>query len=148
MTKRIKIAETDEEIKSCFPVMAELRPHITEAGELLVRVKRQQSINGYQLAFLAESTEVKAVAGFTIWECLAWGKVICVEELVTTSSERSKGYGQSLFDWIVEYARGQGCAELHLDSRVHRFDAHRFYLRNRMEIRCHHFGLTLSQGAS
>ena len=147
MTKRIKIAETDEEIKSCFPVMAELRPHITGEGELLVRVKSQQSINGYRLAFLTEGTEVKAVAGFTISECLAWGKVMCVEELVTTSSERSKGYGQFLFDWLVEYARGQGCAELHLDSRVHRFDAHRFYLRNRMEIRCHHFGLTLNQAA-
>ena len=144
MTNRIKIAGIDEEIKSCFPVMAELRPHITGEGEFLGRVRRQQSINGYTLAFLTDGTEVKAVAGFYISECLAWGKVICVEELVTTSSERSKGHGQSLFDWIIEYARENGCAELHLDSRVHRFDAHRFYLRNRMEIRCHHFGLMLS----
>ena len=39
-----------------------------------------------------------------------------------------------LVDWLVEYARAEGCDELHLNSRVQRFDAHRFYLNKRMSI--------------
>jgi len=33
--------------------------------------------------------------------------------------------------------------QLHLDSGVQRFSAHRFYLSKRMEISSHHFSLKL-----
>ncbi|MBA3806337.1 MAG: GNAT family N-acetyltransferase [Acidobacteria bacterium] len=142
MTAQIRSAESDEEIRNCFNVMAELRPHLTEE-EFLRRVKRQKSDDKYTLAFLEDESEVKAVAGFRVSECLAWGKFLYVDDLVTKSDERSKGYGQALFDWIVAYARESRCNELQLDSAVHRFGAHRFYLLNRMDITCHHFGLKL-----
>jgi hypothetical protein len=45
--------------------------------------------------------------------------------------------------FLVEAARENGCAELHLESGVQRFGAHRFYLANRMDITCHHFGMKL-----
>jgi hypothetical protein len=35
---------------------------------------------------------------------------------------------------------------LDLDSGVTRFDAHRFYLRERMHIQSHHFALALPAG--
>jgi hypothetical protein len=44
---------------------------------------------------------------------------------------------------LVAEARAAGCGELHLDSGVQRFAAHRFYLRERMEIMAHHFRLKL-----
>jgi GNAT superfamily N-acetyltransferase len=97
---------------------------------------------GYKLACLVDG-EVKAVAGFRISECLAWGKVLYVDDLVSKSGERSKGYGGELLDWLIEYAKDKGCDQFHLDSGVQRFAAHRFYLNKRMEITCHHFGLKL-----
>ena len=136
------LARTDAEILSCFPVMAELRPHLAEAG-FLDRVRRQQRESGYELAFIAENGNVKAVAGFRIAEFLAWGRILYVDDLVTTGVERSRGHGQRLFEWLVARAREAGCAEFHLDSGVQRFDAHRFYLRHRMEINSHHFALKL-----
>lgn len=142
MTAQIKVAESEMEIGSCFPVMVELRPHLSEA-EFLLRIKRQQSVAGYKLVFLEDEGWVKAVAGFRITECLAWEKFLYVDDLVTRSGERSKDYGQALFDWLVEYAKESECRELHLDSGVQRFGAHRFYLQNRMEITCHHFELKL-----
>lgn len=145
MTARVEFAESDEEIIGCFPVMAELRPHLKE-GEFLHRVRRQQSGGGYQLVFLEKEKEVRAVAGFRIYECLAFGKFLYVDDLVTSAGERSRGYGQTLFDWLVGHAEKNGCEEFHLDSAVHRFGAHRFYLRNRMDITCHHFGLKLKCG--
>ncbi|MDQ3820444.1 MAG: GNAT family N-acetyltransferase [Acidobacteriota bacterium] len=141
MRGKIILAEEDQEILSCYTVMAELRPDV-RPEEFLVRVKRQYESAGYKLAFLADGG-VKAVAGFRISEGLAWGKFLYLDDLVTRSADRSKGYGGALFDWLVEYARSAGCEEFHLNSRVQRFDAHRFYLNKGMFIECHHFALKL-----
>jgi GNAT superfamily N-acetyltransferase len=141
MTKRIALARQDDEIQSCYSVMAELRPHVLP-DEFLVRVKKQAEIAGYKLAYLMDG-EVKAVAGFRISECLAWGKFLYVDDLVSKSDGRSKGFGGALFDWLVEYAKEENCEQFHLDSGVQRFAAHRFYLNKRMIIEAHHFGLKL-----
>jgi len=45
-----RFVETDEEILACYPVMAELRPHILKQ-EFVNQVRRQQK-NGYCLAYL------------------------------------------------------------------------------------------------
>ena len=140
--RRIALAEEDDEIQSCYAVMAELRPHV-QPQEFLARVRRQIESGGYKLAYLAD-TDVKAVAGFRISECLAWGKFLYVDDLVAKSDDRSKGFGGALFDWLIEYARKEGCDQFHLDSGVQRFAAHRFYLTKRMIIEAHHFGLKLN----
>lgn len=141
MGVRIALASVDEEIRDCYAVMAELRPHVAPE-EFVPRVRRQMEAAGYKLAYLSDGG-VKAVAGFRVSECLAWGKFVYVDDLVSKEGERSKGYGGRLFDWLVEYARGEGCDQFHLDSGVHRFAAHRFYLTRRMFIEAHHFGLKL-----
>lgn len=141
MSVEVLLAVEDREIESCYPVMVELRPHV-QPDEFLARVKRQTGIAGYRLAYVTDG-EVKAVAGFRITECLAWGKFLWVDDLVAKGDERSRGYGGRLFDWLVEHARAEGCAQLHLDSGVQRFAAHRFYLNKRMSIACHHFSLEL-----
>lgn len=138
----ISLAIDDETIARCYPVMAELRAHVA-ADEFVTRVKRQIEQANYNLAYISDNGEVKAVGGFRISECLAWGKFMYVDDLVSKSDERSKGYGGALFDWLVEYARNQNCDQFHLDSGVHRFAAHRFYLTKRMDIQSHHFGLKL-----
>jgi predicted GNAT superfamily acetyltransferase len=141
MSSIVSLARNDQEIQSCYPVMVELRPHVGPE-EFLMRVKRQEEIAGYQLAYVADGN-VKAVAGFRISECLAWGKFLYVDDLVAASEDRSKGYGGILFDWLVTHAKEAGCDEFHLDSGVQRFAAHRFYLAKRMSIEAHHFGLKL-----
>jgi len=49
-------------------------------------------------------------------------------------------------DWLEAVAREDGCGQLHLDSGVQRFDAHRFYFTRGMAIRSHHFGRDLAEG--
>ena len=137
----ILLAKDDEEIQECYPVMAELRPHVS-SDAFVMRVNHQAQIAGYKLAFVRDK-EVKAVGGFRISECLAWGKFMYVDDLVAKSKNRSKGYGGALLDWLVEYARSDQCDQFHLDSGVQRFHAHRFYLAKRMIIEAHHFSLKL-----
>lgn len=66
-----------------------------------------------------------------------------IDDLVTDANKRSKGYGDKLFDWLLEFARKEKCKQFQLDSGVQLFDAHRFYLRKKMNITAHHFGLKL-----
>jgi GNAT superfamily N-acetyltransferase len=102
--------------------------------------------SGYRLAYVEDASRVAAVAGFRILECLAWGKFLYVDDLVTDERLRSKGHGRELLRWLAAHARENGCAELHLDSGVQRFGAHRFYLREGMDITSHHFGMKLGGG--
>ena len=137
----IELAETDDQIRACFPVLVQLRTHVAEAA-FVERVRRQQ-VQGYRLASVAVADRPVAVAGFRIGDNLAWGRFLYVDDLVTDETHRSDGHGQALMEWLVELARSEGCDQFHLDSGVQRYDAHRFYLRNRMEIRSHHFSLML-----
>ncbi len=141
MSARIRLAETREEIARCYPVVAELRPHL-EAGPFVEQVVRQQR-DGYRLAFLQDEEGVRACAGYRISESLSWGRFLYVDDLVTASTARSRGFGGELLDWLVAQARAAGCAQFHLDSGVQRFGAHRFYLTKRMDIIAHHFALKL-----
>jgi len=138
----IAFATTDEEINSCYPVMSELRPHIARE-DFLPRVRRQMEGFDYRLAYLKDEGEVKAVAGIRISEWLYGGKYVEIDDLVSKSSVRSKGYGGKLFDWVVEFAKAEECDHVRLLSGVQRFDAHRFYLAKRMNIEAHYFTVKL-----
>lgn len=133
----IRIAETPAEIEQCFPVMAQLRPHL-EREEFIARVQRQMA-DSYRLAYLSAGSSVIAVAGYRITENLAWGRFLYVDDLVTDQAARSRGHGKALLAWLTRHARQNGCAQLHLDSGAQRKDAHRFYLREGMENLGFHF---------
>jgi GNAT superfamily N-acetyltransferase len=139
----ISKAQSVEEILKCFPVMRELRTHITDEDDFVRRVQRQHG-EGYLLAYVEANGEVRACAGYRYLEMLYAGKMIYVDDLVTRAVDRSLGYGAQLFDWLMNEARTHGCAELHLDSGVQRFDAHRFYLAKRMKISSHHFAISVT----
>ena len=140
---KIRIARTKAEIMRCFPVMAELRPHLIEE-EFVERIRRQQKKSGYQLAFLEDGGAVKALAGFRVTECLWAGEFFYVDDLVTAAGARNQGWGQRMMDWLLDRAREEGCQEFHLDSGVQRFEAHGFYLKNRLHIVAYHFKRALS----
>lgn len=68
----ILIAKSDTEIDACYPVMRELRPHLTEES-FLAKVRMLEK-SGYILAYLKESGCSVAVAGFRlvrIWHGVA-----------------------------------------------------------------------------
>lgn len=136
-----KLAETDEEIRACYPVMAHLRPHIP-AEAFLERVRLQQR-DGYRLAYISENGRPVAAAGFRLGVNLAWGRFLYVDDLVTLPECRSKGHGRRMMEWLRRTAKAEGCGELHLDSGVQRIDAHRFYEREGLERSSYHFRIRI-----
>lgn len=144
--KQVLVAESEEQIRRCFPVMVQLRPHLSEAG-FVAQVETQFQEVGYRLAYIEnEEGAVAAVAGFILRHQLSAGYVLYVDDLVTDADTRSGGYGAALLAWLEDYACQVGCDVLDLDSGVQRFLAHRFYFREGMHIYAYHFRKTPAQG--
>ena len=133
----VREAETDAEIQECHALLAELRPHVPADG--FVALVRRLEAGGYRLAYIRDEGGLRAVAGWRFLEQLVRGRVLYVDDLVTTSGDRSRGYGKVLLDWLYERAGVSGCGALELDSGTQRHDALRFYFRHRMTISAFHF---------
>lgn len=134
----VKLAVSDADIRRCAPVMQQLRPAIGEE-EFVARAKRQQAEEKWQLAYLEDGGEVVAVSGFRILDCMATGRTLYVDDLVTREDQRSKGHGETLLGWIEQFARDEKCECVRLDSGTHRTGAHKFYFRMGMPIVSFHF---------
>lgn len=123
----MEIAElqTEDEFREAFPVMHELRPHLTE--ESFLSITSDMVWDGYRLFAGRQNGRIVALAGVAVCLNLYHGRHLWVYDLVTTASARSQGLGQQLLQWLEELARSERCERLALCSGVQRKDAHRFY---------------------
>ena len=137
-------AKTDAEIEKCFDVMSELRTRLKR--EEFLKVVRHMESEGYRLAYIEDDDAVVAVAGYRIYTNLFLGKNLYVDDLVTTESARSGGYGAEMIGWLREKARKAGCRSYHLDSGTQRGRAHKFYFDQGFTITSYHFSDQLADG--
>ncbi len=138
-------AKTDAEIQKCFDVMAELRTHL-KRDDFLDIIRHMES-EGFRLAYIEDAEGIVAVAGYRIYTNLFLGKNLYVDDLVTSASARSKGYGKQMLDWLRDKAREAGCLAYHLDSGTQRGEAHKFYFNQGFTITSYHFSEQLQNGA-
>jgi len=142
----IKELKSDSDIARALPIMSQLRPTFKDPNVFTEIIKRLNQNYGYRLiAIVNPSGQIMAVAGFRISECLSYGKNLYIDDLVTDNEARSKGYGKQLLRWLEKEAKKENCSELHLDSGVQRHQAHRFYLREHMDIVFYHFRKQISE---
>jgi GNAT superfamily N-acetyltransferase len=142
-TTEIKLATESEQIRSCYAIMQQLRPHLVSEQAFVDQVHRQIK-EGYHLAYLQEDAKVKVVGGFRFLEFLAWGKVVYIDDLVSDAATRRNGLATKLLQWIIAEAKKAKCDQVHLDSGPQRHDAHRLYLNHGFKIIGYHFALELS----
>ena len=118
-------------------VLCELRTELTPDG--LRAAYGDQSAQGAHFLAAFDSDDCLGVAGWRIVATTNVGRKLYVDDLVTTARRRSTGVGRLMLDELERRAREAGCTTLELDSSVVRHSAHRFYLRERMDIASHHF---------
>lgn len=137
----IQTAKTPEQLRRVYPVIKELRPHLSEE-QFVEQAQRQMQTQGYILIYVEDAHgNTAAAAGYRAVEMLHWSKVLYIDDLVTAEAFRGHGFADHLFNYIEHEARNQGFAAVHLDSGTHsgRWDAHRFYLKHGMNITSYHF---------
>jgi GNAT superfamily N-acetyltransferase len=140
---QVRLADSDADLRRCFPVIRQLRTHFDQAETFVAQARRQMANEHWRLAYVEDEGEVVALAGFRLLECLHSGKTFYVDDLVTREDRRSKGYGETLMRWLEDRARKAGCQTFSLDSGTQRTDAHRFYFRVGMTIPSFHFAKRL-----
>jgi GNAT superfamily N-acetyltransferase len=130
-------------VSEVLPVLSELRPHLT--AESFDAVYREGHPQGLRFTAAYADGRCVGVAGWRVFASTHPIRKLHVDDLVTAAASRSTGVGRALLGELAERARKAGCTLLDLDSAVHRHDAHRFYLRERMAITAHHFGQQLAE---
>lgn len=121
-------------------VHRELRPQIQPdyAGQLAGIFA-----DGGRLVVAADGEDVLGVALYRCYRDTFSGTKFYVDDLVTTSSRRSRGVGRTLLDWLQQEARRLGASNFILDSGTQRTDAHRFYFREGLVVECFNFRKSL-----
>lgn len=121
----IKELVHEEEWIEAFAIMKELRTNLNQSTYLdFLQSMRKE---GYKLFALYYDEQIVALTGIIMQTNFYFGKHVFVHDLVTKSSERSKGYGEELLTHIHHYAKDNGCGIVALESGLSRVDAHKFY---------------------
>ncbi|MCA1717270.1 MAG: GNAT family N-acetyltransferase [Actinobacteria bacterium] len=115
-----------EEFRAALPVINELRTHLLDNDGYLATLEEMRA-GGYRLFAVMEEGQFVALAGVAIRTNFYYGRFLYVYDLVTSASERSRGYGKLLLDHLEELARADGCETIALSSGIQRAEAHRFY---------------------
>ncbi|WP_090855821.1 GNAT family N-acetyltransferase [Paraliobacillus sp. PM-2] len=122
----IEVLETEEELKEAFPIVQELRGHLDEQ-QFLALVQESQVKHQYQMLALYYKGKIAAVIGFKPMITLYYGRFVWICDLVTTTDERSKGFGDMLLSYVEDWAKERHYQAVALSSGLQRTDAHRFY---------------------
>lgn len=94
---------------------------------------------GGRMKVCVEGEQVLGLAVYRCHENTHQGLHLYVDDLVTDEQQRSTGVGRLLLRALEREARKRACTALTLDSGTQRKRAHRFYLREGMDISSFHF---------
>ena len=100
---------------------------------------RRVFAGGGRMIVAGDGDVVLGVAVWRIHENTFAGVHLYVDDLVTDETQRSRGVGHELMQWLERRARDRGCSCVVLDSGTQRTRAHAFYFREGMAITSFNF---------
>ena len=138
----IQLRSDDQRLPiAVYPLLRVLRPGLTpNAFERLIAEGSQQGLT-VLTAWIAPDRCV----GAALYRVLATsrGRILFVDDLVTTMELRSTGVGAALFAALEHLGQAANCERIELDSGMSNHGAHRFYYRQRMGAVALHFAKAL-----
>jgi len=122
----MQIRELDlKELPEAYEVLSQLREDLTyDEFEDLVYDMRHKD---YKMIGVFEGVELVTYAGVYIQTNLYHKRHLFIDDLVTYDTFRSKGYGDAMMEYLLNYAKVAMCKNIVLSSGLQRLDAHRFY---------------------
>jgi ribosomal protein S18 acetylase RimI-like enzyme len=129
MSKRMFIVESKVDLERCYPVMKELRPHLS-FGDYLSIYDESHARDGYEIVAIEEKGEIIAVMGYRFLFDYVRGKHVYIDDLVCAENARSKGLGAELLKLAEEIAAESDCKTLRLCTGVENQRGMKFYERN------------------
>ena len=96
MDKKIVDLTDASELERAFPVLKELRPHL-DFSDFKEIYEQARGSDGYRLVAIEKDEKFVALMGFRFLSDFVRGRHLYIDDLVSTESMRSKGYGADLF---------------------------------------------------
>ena len=131
---KIQNIELLEDSRAIFPLMHELREHLTEASflELLSSAKQD---GHYKLLGAQEGPKWVALMGYRIIVDFVHGRHLYIDDLVVSKACRSQGIGKLLLNHAKELALASGCSYLRLCTGIENHRGKKFYEDNKWDQR-------------
>lgn len=120
--------DSTHDLHLAFPVMQQLRPHLSSEADFISRIERMRA-EGYRLLGAFDAGVLVGLAGYRLQENLIYGAFLYVDDLVTAEAQRGGQWGSRLLQALERLARASGCARLVLDTGLANARAQRFYFR-------------------
>lgn len=129
MEKRIFIVKSKNDLERCYPVMKELRPHLSFDDYISI-YNESHTADGYEIVAVEEKGQILAVMGYRFLSDYVRGKHVYVDDLVSTEKARSQGLGAELLKLAEKIAESNGCKSLRLCTGIENERGVKFYDRN------------------
>lgn len=129
MEKRIFTAKSRGDLERCYPVMKELRPHLSFDDYISI-YNESHSADGYEVVAVEDKGQILAVMGYRFLSDFVRGKHVYVDDLVSTEKVRSQGLGAELLKYAEKIAESSGCKSLRLCTGIENDRGVKFYDRN------------------
>ncbi|MBC7457950.1 MAG: GNAT family N-acetyltransferase [Bdellovibrionaceae bacterium] len=131
---QLNLINTPENLKRCFRIMKELRPHL-EYQAFADIYEYAHEADGYEIVGLEKDGQIVAVMGYRFLYDYVHGKHVYIDDLVTTESVRSKGAGSQLLKYAESIAQQHNCMNLRLCTGIENEQGKKFYERNGWNVR-------------
>ena len=132
--QQIVLMRSQSELEQVYPLMKELRPHITLENFLTI-YHQSHKTTGYEIAALKDDGQVHAIMGYRILYDYVHGKHCYIDDLVSSEQQRSKGYGAELLKYAEQFAKDQGCTGLRLCTGIENERGKKFYEKSGWNLR-------------
>jgi ribosomal protein S18 acetylase RimI-like enzyme len=129
MEKSLFLAKTKADLEKCFPVIKELRPHLS-FDEYLEIYNEAHSSDGYEIVAIQQEGQILAVMGYRVLSDFVRGKHIYIDDLISSEKVRSKGLGAKLLTHAEAIAEDLGCKTLRLCTGIENERGVSFYEKN------------------
>lgn len=134
----IRHIESDVDLAASFPVMQELRPHLSDRATYQALVAQQRA-QGYRLLAAWRDGVIVGLAGYRLQDNLLYGRFVYVDDLVVSAALHRSGLGERLLQAVRQQALAMNCRHFVLDTGLHMALAQRFYFRQGLLARGMHF---------
>lgn len=129
MSETMFTVKTDSELKECFPILKELRPHLSFEDYVNI-YKQSHESDGYEIVAIRKNNEVIALMGYRILSDFVRGRHLYIDDLVSTEKARSQGLGAKLLKYAEDLAPELECQVLRLCTGIENERGVKFYERN------------------
>lgn len=133
----IKVLQSTEDLKAVFPLMKQLREHLSES-QFVDLVQSAMRDSRYQLlAFFSDdgAGPCLGLMGYRILTDLVHGRHLYIDDLVVDEKTRSHGLGGKMLAKAKEIARAENCKRLRLCTGAENNRGKNFYERNGWKMR-------------